>query len=464
MMDATVVPTDEDLAKLERSVRSARSFLRSQQNNLLRKNGDFLFPQYPSTQISLSLFPVPDLPDDGDEEAEELQRMVVLMAMDDLGKTIESLEVAKEERRVDAVVKAREEEINFGINVDDCPICLDPLHAGHFDRQNMCYMPCCGKETCFPCFEKCNALHFKECPLCRHKFPVTAIYAETMKHKLAKTMPRFQFLMGRECFDGNGLGGGISNSNDQKALKYMTEAAEGGNVEAQAFLGWCYDLCPRRIVKRSLAKSLYWRELAASNGHIMAHLELSTMYRSGGGCEKNIQLYYSLATFAAHHGNMHAQLELGQAYLSGNIEGIPKSFERAKYWIGKIVHSPETEITKQLRQSAWTAYIAYFNVLLFLLTQNVSGVVDVGGQCPVPEALHWLHKAERIKSLSEMDANLLKLCKEVGEERCFNCKSSLDAPARKRKCSRCHWAHYCGRECQLQHWNFGHKKDCKKIY
>lgn len=32
-----------------------------------------------------------------------------------------------------------------------------------------------------------------------------------------------------------------------------------------------------------------------------------------------------------------------------------------------------------------------------------------------------------------------------------------------KKCSRCKQACYCSKECQLQHWKNGHKKECKAV-
>lgn len=43
---------------------------------------------------------------------------------------------------------------------------------------------------------------------------------------------------------------------------------------------------------------------------------------------------------------------------------------------------------------------------------------------------------------------------------CANCGSSDDV---LRSCSRCKLVHYCGQECQTQHWKAIHKKDCKTL-
>ena len=262
------VPSDEDITKLEKAVKSARFKVRHLQG--LLRDADVLQHVGP-TQIKLTLFPVPNLPDEEEEGTEETRLMAVLICKGELGQAIEELEIAKERRRVDEVVKAREEEINFGKDVDDCPICIEPLHAGEYARRTVWSMPCCGKQTCPHCFQKCSEQNFSECPLCRHPFPVSQAYAEEMREKFAETKPYFQYLVGKQYFDGS-REGGVSNFNDRKSLKYIKKAAEGGDSEAQALLGFLYVRSPRGIVEKSLKDAFNWRELAASNGHIFAHI------------------------------------------------------------------------------------------------------------------------------------------------------------------------------------------------
>mmetsp|Transcript_6834 Transcript_6834/g.15110 ORF Transcript_6834/g.15110 Transcript_6834/m.15110 type:complete len:392 (+) Transcript_6834:272-1447(+) len=391
--------------------------------------------------------------------------MNMLHAKAGLGEAMEALEIAKEMRRVEEVVKTREEEINFDSHVDDCPICLDPMYPGHPDRLNICCLFCCGKEICVPCYRNVSERGLRECPLCRYASPITATVAERMKLKHAKARPYFQRMIGREYFEGKR--GGISSANDQKAFEYTKMAAEGGDTEAQALLGFFYSASPRNIVKTSKKKALYRRESAASNGHLVAHQELAFMYFKGQGCEKNLDLSYKMVTFAAHHGILRAQLNLSN-YFNGGIDGIPMSLERAKYWLGKAVRANEPEI---VRERMFLVYAEYAKTVLFLSTNNMDGVVNIPGHCPVPEVLFWLRKAKHWQiELPEGHANAMRLCEKIGSEFCHQCimnTEAYEAATKKKtmaKCKRCKWAQYCGRECQLKHWNSGHKDECKKKY
>lgn len=55
-----------------------------------------------------------------------------------------------------------------------------------------------------------------------------------------------------------------------------------------------------------------------------------------------------------------------------------------------------------------------------------------------------------------------KAKKKQSEQICANCKKDLGKEGGK-KCSACVTVAYCGKECQKEHWNNGHKQECKKI-
>lgn len=460
------LPSAEDIANLEKEVKLARDEVqRSQQ--LLRHKGSVFENKFKKTQIALSLFPVPSDDDNGDEKA---KRHAHLILKGRLMQKVESLEVAEEKCRVDEVVKAREEEINCG-DIDDCPICLEPIHAGALSRYS--YLHCCAKRICRPCGEKYTEsvvdIGEWKCPMCRHPYPISKSSLKKMKKKHTDTHPHYQFLAGKEYFDG--LNGGKNKSNDKLALKYITKAAGGGDAEAQSMLGFFYEYSPRDIVTKSQSDAMHWYELAAANGHLVSHSTVAWSYVDGSRGESNFDEYFRLMTYSAHHGYPSAQSSMAQSYDNRHSD-LPFSLERAKYWMGKLVRNSESDVV--MRRICSEAYANYGAVLLQLLTHNMNGIVDVAGHSPVPEALFWFRKASRTKSssedkMSETHVELMKLCEKVGSMRCHCCKISSDlymATKKKEmmKCNRCHWARYCSRECQLRHWDMGHKKDCKMKY
>lgn len=189
----------------------------------------------------------------------------------ELGRAIEALEYAREKRQAHDIVRAREEEISNGKeDVDDCPICLEPILFGA--RNAITVLTCCGKFMCFLCDKR----RLKECPLCRQPFPEKDELIGNMLLKHAETKPLFQYIVGKEYLDGKRWG--VSRSNDRKGVKYIKMAAESGVSEAQAIMGQLCDnvYCRKNIVEESKAEAFRWYELAASNGCIIIlfHLRL----------------------------------------------------------------------------------------------------------------------------------------------------------------------------------------------
>ena len=60
------------------------------------------------------------------------------------------------------------------------------------------------------------------------------------------------------------------------------------------------------------------------------------------GPNLSTQLFFRIATFAAHHGILFARRVLGKSCTCWvKFRDIPKA------WIGKLIHSPESDIAEQ---------------------------------------------------------------------------------------------------------------------
>ncbi|KAL9190307.1 hypothetical protein ACHAXT_007518 [Thalassiosira profunda] len=433
------VPSDDAIAKLEKAVKSARVKLALAKSHLTE---EYEIDTPPQNHIRLALSIVPNKKED------EHYLMAADILRGELGEALEALEVAREQRRVDAVVRAREEEISFGKNVDDCPICLDPLYAGITHRLFVGALPCCGKQICVSCADD---------------------HVEKIQEEFTKTKPYYQYVTGKDYFTGGR--GGINRSNDRKALQYMKMAAKGGEAEAQALLGLFYHQSPRGIVERSTTDALYWYETAASNGHVFSHMSyaMALIKEWIKSPDTENHQVYPMTAFAAHHGILQAQSHLSDyySYFQPDFDVVTKkSFIRAKYWLGKVLRSPQSEVVEQGQANA---YGRYASILLALQDENMNGVSDVAGHSSVPEALYWFRKAKEVNSVTPQDEKLMEQCELVGTFRCHCCKTSsekykLAGQGNMMKCRRCHWARYCSKQCQVRHWEMGHKKDCKKKY
>ena len=106
-------------------------------------------------------------------------------------------------------------------------------------------------------------------------------------------------------------------------------------------------------------------------------------------------------------------------------------------------------------------YSEFALVLTTLLQQNLDGHVDFVGESGAPEILYWFRKAADTVHITSQDQLLLQDLNFLGKKKCALCRKQSN---NLKTCKRCGWASYCGRECQLDHWDKGHTADCKKKY
>ena len=116
-----------------------------------------------------------------------------------------------------------------------------------------------------------------------------------------------------------------------KAIKYITKAAEQGNQNAQAKLGLIY--YQGVGVEQDYKKSFDWTSKAAKQGNSQAESLLGEFYSSGNGVTKDYRRSFEWFFKAAEHGNANAQYILFRIYFLGN--GIPKNFNKGFEWLLK---------------------------------------------------------------------------------------------------------------------------------
>ena len=78
----------------------------------------------------------------------------------------------------------------------------------------------------------------------------------------------------------------------------------------------------------------------------------------------------------------------------------------------------------------------------------------------MPSAFFWLRKS-RDMGYSKA-RKVLKEWESVGQSRCDNCSKEAKACEKFKQCSKCKAQCYCSKECQVEAWKAGHKKDCKR--
>lgn len=102
--------------------------------------------------------------------------------------------------------------------------------------------------------------------------------------------------------------------------------ADGGNAEAQFYVGYMY--MQKQGVKRKRDEAARYYQLAVDQGHPQAHLALAKMYYDGKGVKKNREKAAQMYQKMADQGNAGAQTELGKLYERGR--GVAKDKAEAE--------------------------------------------------------------------------------------------------------------------------------------
>ena len=109
----------------------------------------------------------------------------------------------------------------------------------------------------------------------------------------------------------------------------LTALASGGNVKAQAVLGFSY-LDGTNGLTVNEAEGARWLERAANSGDAMAAYRLGTLYERGHGVPTNTKKADELYGIAAKQGNRKAMHNLAVAFAEGS--GVPKNLQQASQW------------------------------------------------------------------------------------------------------------------------------------
>jgi uncharacterized protein len=220
-------------------------------------------------------------------------------------------------------------------------------------------------------------------------------------------------------------------------LEAVQRAAEGGDLTAQHYLGYCYAEGFRFLqnsplgvryyeragnagylpslnnlgllyqkgkgVKPDIAKAIYYYRLAANSGLAQAQANMGILYRDGTGIPQDPREAMNWFKLAAGQGHTVAMVEIGRLYRFGN--GVPKDLTAAEEWFQKAVNKGDAlgklnlgllygedenmpEKAFHLLQQAAETGQAEAMTSLYLAYWNGKGVTSDRA-----EALKWLTKA-----------------------------------------------------------------------
>lgn len=174
-------------------------------------------------------------------------------------------------------------------------------------------------------------------------------------------------------------------------------AAQQGDAEAQALIGYCY--YAGEGVAQDYAQAVSWYRKAANKGSLLAQFNLAICYANGEGVAQD----YNQATYwyrkAAEQGDAASQINLGILYSSG--QGVAQDYAQAAYWFRKAAEQGNAKAQ---------CYLGYCYDQGMGVTQDLAQAiswyrkaVDQGND----DAAEWLVKAEE-KMREQQEQNNVK--------------------------------------------------------
>ena len=355
---------------------------------------------------------------------------------------------------------------------DSCPICLEDFYPNlsfEMRHKEPSLMLCCGNYCCEECTGELLKFHSHGqedpsrellCPCCRapcesNNFKINLKAANSSKKWLLRPAA--------DAFASGKMG---LPKSKKKALEYYQKAAEWGDASAQRELAVRY-MNGIRGLPQSMSLATKWAEQAVEQGDAIAQGILGEILLHGPNytdCER--KRGYDLISLAAYQGDPISRMLLVQFYTSKlpeDLENIDlrqnKDCILSGYWCGKAAEidskDPRTRVfaleglvrclLQNVRDTAWHE------------DRPSIGIDPLTGYSHVPFCVWALSNAEKMLPDVERgdEFNVLSVWKFV----CANCgsrdKSKLNV------CHGCNAFSYCSKECQVKHWNDGHKVDCK---
>jgi TPR repeat protein len=146
------------------------------------------------------------------------------------------------------------------------------------------------------------------------------------------------------------MGTGVAKS-DAEALKWYRMSAATGNARGQVLLGTMFE--GAQGVTRDYSEALKWYRLAANQGNAYGQNNLGGMYEFGRGVTKDMNEALRLYRLAADQGNDNAKKSLERLKTAAPVMSADKAYEEAqRYWNGTGVAKNEAEAVRFYRIAA----------------------------------------------------------------------------------------------------------------
>jgi len=356
------------------------------------------------------------------------------------------LEVEKERL---ARVLARFEEEHGALYSEPCLMCLDDIHV-HASEKNMQLYFCCGGFICIACVRgiKKSGKGFDNCPLCRKSLDKAAVAedAERLVALAERGVVWAQTQVGR-CMT---IGMEGFEKQAKTGLKWLNKAAAQEFPPAIYLLSCCYrgGLAPVLEESREKANQLLLK--SANLGYGLANSLLARYQYAGmnGFDEDPDETYFRASVSIALDGSdQNAALVLGSFH--HDEQNVPEpSPSLACYYLNVAANEDKNGIA-----------CCFYSQALLNLSKHI-GSYRIPGFNMLPASFFWLRKSH---NLGYDDASeQLKQWESFWQRVCGNCQKEANTGEKFKQCSKCRAQWYCSKECQVEAWKAGHKKDCKR--
>ena len=363
-----------------------------------------------------------------------------------LGQLEFQYQIFVERKRV-ARELAKFEEMYGAPYSEPCLLCLDNIHV-HASESLMDLLFCCGGFVCAACGQEV-ASGTNKCPLCRH--PLTASDISKDKTQLMKLAERgvswAQTSVGKRMMYG--LKG--FKKQEMAGLKWIKKAAAQNQPSALYSLSELYRDGLTSVQDKSQDKFKELLMKSANLGYASANSQLARWCLTGGhGFEKDPAeaIFRATVAHALDASNKPAAMFLG-FYLKSE-EATELSPNLACYYLNIAANSEHDD---------GSACYFYSNELV-KLSKHLHNSQKNPGFNAQPAAFFWLRKS---RDMGYNDARaVLKEWESVGQRYCGSCSKEARPGEKFKQCSKCKAQWYCSKECQVEAWKVGHKKDCKR--
>ena len=251
----------------------------------------------------------------------------------------------------------------------------------------------------------------------------------------------------------DGIGG--FKKQEKTGLEWLNKSAAQNHPAALCLLADKYRFGLTSVLRKSQEKSNELLLESANLGYGLANVELSNMYFQGkNGFEKDqVEAYYRASVAMALDGSDKASAMLLGLWHHGEDEGIipePSAY-LACYYLNMMAANKDI---------GGTYSYLYCQSLQALNKHLHNGQLGISGSNLVPALSFWMRKSRDMGYNKARE--WLKRAESYAQSNCAHCFKEAQADVKFKQCSKCKTQWYCSKECQVEAWKAGHKKDCKR--